>query len=102
MLLFRNRQPSEGERIMGPWTIAALIAIATVSSNTGRTYVKKLVKAGVRFGLQAKDSAAELAEKANDYKNEIVAEIKEENSEKTDSEKPAKRKTAAAKHAEIE
>jgi hypothetical protein len=87
---------------MGPWTIAALIAIATVSSDSGRTYAKKLIKAGVRLGLQAKDSAAELAEKANDYRNELVAEIREENSEKTESEKPVKKKTAAAKHAEID
>lgn len=87
--------------MMGPWTIAALVAIATVSSSTGRTYLKKLIKAGVRLGLQAKDSAAELAEKANDYRNEIVAEIKEENVEQTDSEK-SKKKAAAAKHAETE
>jgi hypothetical protein len=87
---------------MGPWTIAALVAIAAVSNNTGRAYLKQLIKAGVRLGLQAKDSAADLAEKANDYKNEIVAEIKEESSEKTDSPISVKKKTVAAKHAETE
>ena len=49
---------------MGPWGIAALIAIATISTETGRSYLRKIVRTGLRAGYHAKDSETEFADKA--------------------------------------
>jgi hypothetical protein len=62
--------------IMGPWGIAALIVIVAVSTKEGRVCVKKLFRTALRAGCQAKESAGELAGKAIEYKDEIIAEIK--------------------------
>jgi len=60
--------------IMGPWGIAGLIAIVAVSTKEGRVYVRKLFRTALRAGCQAKESAGELAGKAIEYKDEIIAE----------------------------
>jgi hypothetical protein len=64
---------------MGPWGIAALVAIAAVSTAEGRVYVKKLFKVVLLAGFHAKETAEEFAGKAIEYKDELVAEIKSEN-----------------------
>ena len=61
---------------MGRWGIVALIAIAAVSTEEGRGYVKKLFQAVLRAGYQAKRSAGKFAGTAIEYKDAIIAEIK--------------------------
>jgi hypothetical protein len=79
---------------MGPWGIAALIAVATASTQEGRAQVKKLLKTTVRMGYAAKESASELACKAKDYKDELIAEIEAEK-DASASEKPREKKKSA-------
>jgi len=66
---------------MGAWGIAGLLAILTISTETGRNYLKRLVKSGVRVGYQAKESVGELASKAKDYGSDLVEEVKAESAE---------------------
>jgi hypothetical protein len=68
---------------MGPWGWAGLVVLAIFSTQSGRACVKKALKSGLRAGYAAKDMGGELAEKAKDYKEELVAEIKVERDEKT-------------------
>jgi len=67
---------------MGPWGVAALIVIAAFSTQSGRSYLKKIVRSGIRAGYLAKDAAGDLAGKAKDYREELIAEIKAEHDEK--------------------
>ena len=83
---------------MGPWGIAALIAIAAVSTKEGRVYVKKLFKTALRAGYHAKESAGELAGKAKEYKDELIAEIKVDSADETAHKK--KKEKVATHHAE--
>jgi hypothetical protein len=82
---------------MGPWGIAAIVAVATLATEQGRGYLRKAVKSGVRAGLHAKESVVELADKAKDYKDEMVAEIRAESDDEHETHK-SKRKTKAASH----
>ena len=61
---------------MGRWGVAALIAITAVSTERGRSYVKKLFKAVLSAGNRAKQSAGKFAGIAIEYKDAIIAEIK--------------------------
>ena len=65
--------------------LAAILAAVAVSTETGRTYLKKALKAGMELGYQAKDKAEGLGKKAIEYKDELVAEIEAENGEKSKS-----------------
>ena len=85
---------------MGPWGIAALIAIAAVSTKKGRVYVKKLFKTALRAGYHAKESAGELAGKAIEYKDEIIAEIKADSADETAHKKKKEKEKVATHHAE--
>jgi hypothetical protein len=83
---------------MGPWGIAALIAIVAVSTKEGRVYVRKLFRTALRAGYQAKESAGELAGKAIEYKDEIIAEIKADSADETGHKKMKEK--VATHHAE--
>lgn len=85
---------------MGPWGIAALIAIVAVSTKEGRVYVRKLFRSALRAGYQAKESAGELAGKAKEYKDEFIAEIKAEEVDETSNSHKKKKEKAATHHAE--
>jgi hypothetical protein len=63
---------------MGPWAFAAVIALVAVSTDSGKTYLKKIVKSGIRTGYKAKGAASELVAKASEFKDELAAEIREE------------------------
>jgi hypothetical protein len=63
---------------MGPWGIAAIIAVVALSTKGGRAYAKKLLRTGVKVGYDAKDEAEKLAGKAIEFKDELVSEIKAE------------------------
>jgi hypothetical protein len=63
---------------MGPWGIAAILAIAAFSTEGGRTYARKIFKSGIKAGIEAREKALELADKAKDYKDDLVAEIEAE------------------------
>jgi hypothetical protein len=82
---------------MGPWGIAALVAIAAVSSTEGRVLVKKAFKVILLAGFHAKETAEEFAGKAIEYKDELVAEIKSENDDHT-SANHSKKKSKTASH----
>jgi hypothetical protein len=86
--------------IMGPWGIAGLIAIVAVSTKEGRVYVRKLFRTALRAGCQAKESAGELAGKAIEYKDEIIAEIKADSADETSNSHKKKKEKAATHHAE--
>jgi hypothetical protein len=62
--------------------LAAILAAVAVSTETGRTYLKKALKVGMELGYQAKDKAEDLGRKAIEYKDELVAEIESESGEK--------------------
>jgi hypothetical protein len=61
---------------MGPWGIAALLAVAAVTTKTGKVYLKKALKVGIAAGYDAKEAVDGLVEKTKEYKDELVAEIK--------------------------
>jgi hypothetical protein len=63
---------------MGPWGIAALVAVAAIATKTGRSFVKEIIKAGLRTGYQAKDTVVELADKAKESTQEFMADAKAE------------------------
>jgi hypothetical protein len=69
------------ERIMGPFGIAAVLAVAAIGTETGRGYLKQALRAGLKVGFMAKQGAEDLAEKAKEYKQELVAEIETERAE---------------------
>jgi hypothetical protein len=85
---------------MGPWGIAALVAVVALSTEQGRSYFRKALKSGVRAGCHAKESVVELADKAKDYTDELVAEIRAESEdEHNDHDGPkSKRKAKATTH----
>ncbi len=83
---------------MGPWGIAAIVAVAAFCTETGRTYLKKALKTGIRAGYEAKDAAGELVSKAKDYTEEIAAESKKNTT--TEKTPTARKKTKAASHDE--
>jgi hypothetical protein len=82
---------------MGPWGIAALVAVAALTTENGRGYAKRIFKEVLRVGFKAKDSAEELAAKAIEYKDDLVAEIKSESDDHA-SANHSKKKTKAASH----
>lgn len=79
---------------MGPWAIAAALAYFAFGTDSGRGYMRKALKAGVRVGYDAKHCAGDIVEKAKDYKDELIAEIKEEHEEHNGT--TTKKKTAKA------
>jgi hypothetical protein len=85
---------------MGPWGIAALVALAAVSTAEGRGIAKKLFKVALRAGFQAKETAEEFAGKAIEYKDELVAEIKSEHEDHASENHHKKKSKSVAQQAE--
>jgi hypothetical protein len=85
---------------MGPWTIAAVIAVLALVTESGRAGAKKAFRAGIRAGYHAKESAVELADKAKVYKEDLIAEIKAdaEDNDEDSHEHKAKKKAKTATH----
>jgi hypothetical protein len=81
---------------MGAWGIAGLLAILTISTETGRNYLRRLVKTGVRAGYQAKESVGELASKAKSYGSDLVDEVKAESAEVSNGQNKKNRKSLAS------
>ena len=76
--------------------IAALLAVLAVSSEKGRELIRKALKSGVRAGYIAKKNVVELADKASEYKEELMAEIKEERQDAAQEHKSKKHRKAHA------
>ncbi len=70
---------------MNIWGIGAIVAIAALCSESGRAYLKKALRSGVRVGYKASAAAGMLATNAKDYKDQLVSEIKEEKKERLQS-----------------
>ena len=86
---------------MGPWGIAALLAVASVATETGRTLLKKAVKAGFITVYMAKDAVAEFADKGKQSFDEILSEVKDERLQEEHAEEgKSKKKAKAAAHNE--
>ena len=79
---------------MGPWGYAAIAAVLAVTTEAGRSALKTVLKTGVKVGLDVQDSLGEMVNKANEYKDDLIAEIK---ADELDTEKkPARKKKAVA------
>ncbi len=83
---------------MGPWGIAALIGILAASTKTGRCYARKALKSSILAGYRAKELTKDFAEKAKDYKDDLIAEVKEENEGQHANGRQSKKKSQLAKH----
>jgi hypothetical protein len=80
---------------MGPWGIAALIAALALATEQGRGILKAAFREGIRAGYHVKESTLELADKAKDYKEELIAEIRADEDEESDTAKKKKKGKAA-------
>jgi hypothetical protein len=70
---------------MNIWGIGAIIAVAALFSESGKAYLKKAVRSGVRAGYKASAAAGVLTANAKQYKDQLVSEIKEEKEERLKS-----------------
>ncbi len=66
-----------GEILIGPWGIGAVIILAT---QPGKKLLRKAAKAVVKVGYEGKEFAVEARDRINEYKTELVSEIKAEQS----------------------
>ena len=82
---------------MGPWGIAALIAALALATEQGRGILRTAFREGIRAGYHVKESTLELADKAKDYKDELIAEIRADEDEGSHEPK-TKKKSKAATH----
>ena len=67
-----------GEVLLGPWGIGAVIVLAT---QPGKKFLRKAAKAVVKAGYDGKEFAVEARDRINEYKSELVSEIKAEQDE---------------------
>ncbi len=67
---------------MGPFGIAAVIGVVAIGTETGRNYLKQALRFGLRAGFMAKQGAEDLAAKAKEYKEDLIADIESERSKK--------------------
>jgi hypothetical protein len=82
---------------MGPWGIAALIAAVALATEQGRSVLRKAFREGIRVGYHAKESTLELADKAKEYKDELIAEIRADEDDGSHETK-TKKKSKASTH----
>ncbi len=63
---------------MGPWAIAAILAVALLRNKESRSHLKKAAIITLRTGYRIKDSCDEMIDKAKDYSEGLIAEVKTE------------------------
>ena len=64
-----------GEMLIGPWGIGALIVLAT---RPGKKLLRKAAKTVVKAGYEGKEFAVEARDRINEYRSELISEIKAE------------------------
>lgn len=81
-----------GEMLIGPWGIGALIILAT---RPGKNFLRKAAKTVVKAGYEGKEFAVEARDRINDYRVELLSEIKSEQDNNGHSTPTKKRKNKA-------
>ncbi|MBY0358326.1 MAG: hypothetical protein K2W82_10030 [Candidatus Obscuribacterales bacterium] len=66
---------------MSLWKVFGLLAVVAISTETGRVCLNKLFKRVMHIGQLVKDSAYDLTDKAQEYKQDLLSEINGEEEE---------------------
>lgn len=80
--------------MMSLWKVLGLLAVVAVSTETGRACLNKLFKRAIHIGQLVKESAYDLTDKAQEYKQELLAEINGKDEEDDNSSHKKSKATA--------
>jgi predicted molibdopterin-dependent oxidoreductase YjgC len=84
-----------GEMLLGPLGIGAVIVLAT---RPGKKILRKAAKAVVKAGYEGKEFAVEARDRINEYRCELVDEIKAEQADNGHTVPKKRMKLAKTKH----
>jgi polyhydroxyalkanoate synthesis regulator phasin len=63
---------------MGPWVIAALLAVGATTTETGRRVLRKTARGAVKAGYTVVDKGACVLAEAKEHMNDMVEEVRSE------------------------